>query len=257
MKVYTVSEVAALAGISVRTLHYYDEIGLLKPAHVGDNRYRYYREPELLRLQQILLHRELGMTLNEIGAILDDPHFDYLATLRTQRERLEAEGERCRQLVRTIDRTIGELEGDGIVKHKDLYSGFVPQEKQAEYEAWLVDRFGEDARLPIAASRSRFEATDPGTAGRHMEELEEIETALADAMQANTPPQARSLDPLIGRHRDWVAAMWGKACPADAYATLADIYGAHPDFARRFEAIRPGFSSWLPTAMKAWARRQT
>ena len=79
MKMLTVKQVAKLSGVSVRALHHYDEIGLLKPASTGRNRYRYYGEEELLRLQQILLHRELDIPLNEIGAILDDPGFNQLA----------------------------------------------------------------------------------------------------------------------------------------------------------------------------------
>lgn len=82
MREWTVSELARLAGISVRALHHYDEIGLLVPARVGENRYRHYGEEELLRLQHILLYRALGLPLDKIGAILDDPHFDGLTALQ-------------------------------------------------------------------------------------------------------------------------------------------------------------------------------
>jgi DNA-binding transcriptional MerR regulator len=82
MKTYTVNELASLAGVSVRTLHHYDAIGLLKPAFTGGNRYRFYGEAELLRLQQILIHRELGLTLSEIGPLLDAPDYDRLVALR-------------------------------------------------------------------------------------------------------------------------------------------------------------------------------
>lgn len=145
MKRYTVKQLAELSGVSVRTLHHYDAIGLLTPAYVGDNGYRYYGENELLRLQQILLHRELGFPLKEIAAILDEPGFDRLAALETHKTRLEAEAERYRRLVRTIDRTIAEIKGrraqeDWKMKHADLYSGFAP-EKQEEYEHWLADLY--------------------------------------------------------------------------------------------------------------------
>src|SRR6218665_335971 len=106
MKTYTVNQLAHLAGISVRALHHYDEIGLLKPAFTGDNRYRYYGEEELLRLQQILIHRELYIPLAEIGAILAAPAIDRLETLRKQRERIEEQARRYARMVKTIDRTI-------------------------------------------------------------------------------------------------------------------------------------------------------
>ncbi|MFS8606999.1 MAG: MerR family transcriptional regulator, partial [Gammaproteobacteria bacterium] len=115
MRHYTVKQVAALSGVPIRTLHYYDEIGLLRPAYVGENGYRYYTEDELLRLQQILLHRELGFALKEIAALLDARDFDRLSALKAQRSRLEAEAKRYRRLVATIDRTITRLEATSRV----------------------------------------------------------------------------------------------------------------------------------------------
>jgi len=102
----TVRQVAKAAGISVRTLHHYDAIDLLKPGHVGANGYRYYGREELLRLQQILFYRELGLPLAGIAAVLDDPAFDPLAALREHRTALDARIGHYRTLIRTIDRTI-------------------------------------------------------------------------------------------------------------------------------------------------------
>src|ERR1700730_16596985 len=141
MSVYTVKQVAKLSGVSVRALHHYDEIGLLKPAHVGANGYRYYGRDELLRLQQILFHRELGFPLDEIRQVLNAPEFDRVAALRAHRERLMGEVRRYRRLLRTLDATLAALEGDSDMDDKAMYRGFSP-EKQAEYEAWLVSRLG-------------------------------------------------------------------------------------------------------------------
>jgi DNA-binding transcriptional MerR regulator len=124
MKRYTVHELARLSGLSVRALHHYDEIGLLKPAFIGENRYRYYGRDELLRLQQILFHRELGLPLQQIAALLDEPGFDRIAALKQHRARLQAEAKRYRQLVTTIDRTIADLEGDSAMDSAGLYKGF-------------------------------------------------------------------------------------------------------------------------------------
>ena len=157
MKQLTVNEVAKLSGVSVRALHHYDEIGLLKPAFLGENGYRYYAGEELLRLQQILIHRELGIPLGEIAAILDAPGFDRLKALEAQRERLAAEARRYAQLVRTIDRTIASLNGASAMRNADLYKGISPQ-KQAEYEAWLIERYGGDLPERIAVSRKKYEA---------------------------------------------------------------------------------------------------
>jgi DNA-binding transcriptional MerR regulator len=127
MSVYMVKEVAKLSRVSVRALHHYDEIGLLKPAFVGPNGYRYYGRDELLRLQQILFHRELGFPLEEIQKVLGAPDFDRIAALRAHRERLVGEVRRYRKLVRTLDATLTALEGDTDMDDKAMYRGFSPK----------------------------------------------------------------------------------------------------------------------------------
>mgnify|MGYP001121382128 CR=1 FL=1 len=255
MKTYTVNQLAQLAGISVRALHHYDEIGLLKPAFTGDNRYRYYGEEELLRLQQILIHRELDIPLAEIAAILDAPGFDRIETLQKQRERLEGRARRYAGMVKTIDRTIARLKGDRAMKDADLYSGVVSPEKQAAYEQWLIDRYGGDMEARIARSRKAMSDMSQDEMAAAMQELEAVEQGLAEGLRRGIPPQATSLDPMIERHRAWVARSWGRDCAPEAYAGLADVY-EHPDFRARYEAIEPGFADYLIAAMRSWARRQ-
>lgn len=150
---YTVKQVAKLSGVSVRALHHYDDIGLLKPADVGANGYRYYGKDELLRLQQILFHRELGFPLDEIGRLLDAPDFDRVAALKAHRERLAAEARRTRRLVRTIDETLAALQGATTMDEKAMYRGFDP-DKQAKREAWLVDNYGPGIRISIDAVKT-------------------------------------------------------------------------------------------------------
>jgi MerR family transcriptional regulator, thiopeptide resistance regulator len=255
MKTYTVNQLAQMAGISVRTLHHYDEIGLLKPAFTGDNRYRYYGEEELLRLQQILINRELDIPLAEIRAILDAPDFDSLDTLQRQRERLQEQAKRYAGMLKTIDRTIARLKGDRAMKDADLYSGVVSPDKQAEYEQWLIDRYGGEMEAQIERSRKAMSGMSKDEVAAAMRELEAVEQGLAEGLRRGIPPQAASLDPMIERHRAWVGQSWGKDCTPEAYAGLADIY-EHPDFRARYEAIEPGFADYLTTAMRSWARRQ-
>ncbi len=251
---YTVKQVAKLSGVSVRALHHYDEIGLLKPAHVGANRYRYYGEEELLRLQQILIHRELDIPLAEIAAILDAPDFDRLATLQVQRDRLEQEARRYAELVETIDRTIARLKGDRAMQDAELYKG-ISSEKQAEYEAWLIERYGGDMPERIETSRKTWSELTKAEQQAMQDELRELELGIAEGLRRNVPRESRSLDPLLERHRSWVSMMWDRPCPPQAYAGLADLYLSHPDFIARYEAIEPGFAEYLAGAMKAYARR--
>jgi MerR family transcriptional regulator, thiopeptide resistance regulator len=250
----TVKQVAKISGVSVRALHHYDEIGLLKPASTGRNGYRYYGRQELLRLQQILLHRELDIPLGDIRAILDDPAFDQLEALRAQRERLAAQAMRYARLVRTIDRTIADLNGENAMRSAELYKG-ISAEKQAEYEKWLTDKYGGDMPERIARSRRKYERLSEAEKAHLSEELMDLETAWAAAMKNGIPPDSTSLDSLLSRHRDWVATMWDKPCPAEAYAGLADLHLRHPDFVSRYEALGEGFSDYHAASMKAYARR--
>jgi DNA-binding transcriptional MerR regulator len=250
----TVREVAKVSGVSVRTLHHYDTIGLLKPAWIGRNRYRYYGREELLRLQQIMLHRELDIPLGEIGAILDAPDFDRLSVLRMQRDKLARQAERYAELVRTIDRTIAGLSGDESMSDADLYKGISPA-KQAEYTAWLIEKFGGDMPERIRVSQKKYDSLSAAEKAALMDELRDVEEAWALAMQNGIPAESVALDPLLKRHRAWVAAMWDKPCPPGAYYGLADLHLGHPDFVRRYEAIAPGFSDYHAASMKAHAAR--
>ncbi|MDQ8022318.1 MAG: MerR family transcriptional regulator [Moraxellaceae bacterium] len=251
---YTVSQVARLSGVSVRALHHYDEIGLLKPVTIGSNGYRYYGRQDLLRLQQILFHRELGMPLAEIGAILDAPGFDRLEALRAQRARVETEAERQRQLLETIDRTIADLEGDTAVTEKHLFEG-LGAGRQAEYEDWLVDKLGEEARPHIRHSTALFADMDVHEKSARLEEFERIAHALADRMRLGVAADDAQLDSLLREHHAWIWQAWGTRPTAAAYAGLGELYASAHDFASRFDACTPGMSAWMREAMKAYSDR--
>lgn len=136
---YTVKKVAAMSGVSVRTLHFYDETGLLKPAFTKANGYRFYEEPQLLRLQQILFYRELGMELKQIKHILDRRDFEKVAALQSHRKVLQKKLARTRTLLETIDKTIEHLKGKRKMKSNELFAGF--------RVAAGKDRFGEPIKL--------------------------------------------------------------------------------------------------------------
>lgn len=258
MKDLTVKQLAAISGVTVRTLHHYDEIGLLKPASVGANGYRYYGRKELLRLQRILFHRELGVPLSEIAGLLDLEGEDQVGVLQRHREKLAAERERYRLLIETIDRTIADLKGETSVANADLYKGF-SAEKQAGYEAWLIERYGEPMRAGIETAKKAYARLSPAEQKAFMEtqgrELQELEEALAGALRNGVDPASDAVDLLITRHRAWVAAMWGRPCSLNSYAGLADLYLAHPDFVARYERIEKGFTEYLTSAMKLHASK--
>jgi DNA-binding transcriptional MerR regulator len=136
---YTVNQVAEMSGISVRTLHFYDEMGLLKPAYQGANNYRFYEEPQLLTLQQILFYRELGFELKQIKEILGRADFEIVAALESHRQVLETKLIRTHQLIETVDKTIQHLKGTKKMKTEEMFAGFSVAAGQ--------DRFGENIKL--------------------------------------------------------------------------------------------------------------
>ena len=255
MKELTVKQLAAISGVTVRTLHHYDEIGLLTPAHVGANGYRYYGRAELMRLQRILFHRELGVPLGEIAELLALEGEDQVGVLMRHRERLEAERARFRILIETIDRTVASIKGETHMSNTDLYQGF-SAEKQADYEAWLVECYGASMQERLDLSRKAMAKMSEAEQAALMDTLKDIETGLVEGMKRGIDPAAEPVDRMIARHRAWVAVAWDKPCPPDTYAGLADMYLSHPDFVARYEALGPGFAVWLTDAMKAHAIRQ-
>lgn len=136
---YSVKQVATMSGVSVRTLHFYDETGLLKPAYLGTNGYRFYEEPQLLKLQQILFYRELGFELKQIKRILGRRDFEIIAALQSHRKVLEKSVARTRSLIETVDKTIQHLKGKQKMKSEEMFVGFSVTAGK--------DRFGEHIKL--------------------------------------------------------------------------------------------------------------
>jgi DNA-binding transcriptional MerR regulator len=141
-----------MSGVSVRTLRFYDVTGLLKPAYLGANRYRFYEEPQLLTLQQILFYRELGLQLRQIRQLLGRPDFQRLHALRSHREALEQRLARARRLLETIDHTIDHLEGRKPMRDEQIFAGFTVAAGE--------DRFGERVQRGGEPSDCKVSAGD-------------------------------------------------------------------------------------------------
>ncbi|MEO6525945.1 MAG: cupin domain-containing protein [Gemmatimonadaceae bacterium] len=156
---YTVKQIAQLSGVSVRTLHFYDESDLLKPAWTGANGYRFYEEPQLLTLQQILFYRELGIELRQIRELLGQADFARIDALRSHRKALEERLSRTRRLLETIDGTIDHLEGRMPMKHEQIFAGFTGFTVAAG-----DDRHGERVRLGGEPNDCKVASADTGGA---------------------------------------------------------------------------------------------
>ncbi|ENZ80732.1 MULTISPECIES: MerR family transcriptional regulator [Caulobacter] len=255
MSVYTVKQMARLSGVSVRALHHYDAIGLLRPRAVGANGYRYYDREDLLRLQQILFHRALETPLKDIQAALDDPGFDLAAALRAHRVRLASEAERYARLVDIVDRTLADLKGDETMEDKEMFKGFDPA-KQARHEAELVERYGEPMAERIAQSTAGMKSWGKGDWAGFQQEAAAIEHDMARALSQGLPVDSDPVTAIMRRHWAWIAKSWNREPTPDAFAGLAHLYQDNPEFTARYEAIAPGLTEYLAEAMRAFAERR-
>ncbi len=169
---YTVKQVAKMSGVSVRTLHFYDETGLLRPARLGMNGYRYYEQTQLLRLQQILFYRELGFELKQIKKALDGPEFENASALEAHREVLQQNIARTSALIGTIDKTLQHLKGNQNMKSEDMFAGFViPAGKSRFDEEIRLGGEPNDCKVSshdTQGAMSVFEFTGSGGGPRHL-----------------------------------------------------------------------------------------
>lgn len=243
---WTVSDVARLARVSTRTLRHYDDIGLLHPAAVGANGYRYYERPQLLRLQRILLLRDLGMGLDVVASVLAGEQ-DEVEALRRHRQVLQVEARRLARLADTVDRTIQELEGGPEVS--DLFEGF--EAKQARFEQDLVERYGEGVREKFEQSRTATAGWTRADYAGAQQEYEQLDTRMDAVLASGAAPDSDSAFAVLDDHYAAVARIWTPN--AAAYAGLGQLYVENPEFKARYDAVDPRLADFYRDAMAAYA----
>jgi DNA-binding transcriptional MerR regulator len=249
---YTVKQVAVMAGVSVRTLHFYDEAGLLKPARIGANGYRYYGEAELLTLQQIRFYRELGFELKQIKRILSRPDFDKIGALESHRKVLGKRLTEIRKLLETIDNTIQHLKGTKKMNSQELFAGFNP-ETQAKHERYLIDRFGEGMKEGIAQSKAlvkNWTKSDWEKSGRV---FGEICQDLVKAVQEKLAAESDGVQSIIRRHHRWMSQFWP---PTRESYTGHTLLITDSGLRKAYEAHDPQLPEFAAAAIKVFAERE-
>jgi DNA-binding transcriptional MerR regulator len=243
---FTVKQLADLAGVSARTLHYYDEIGLLKPARNPGNGYRFYERPALLRLQQILFLRELGFSLGDIQAILDQPGFDLLPALKQHRQALKERQERLGRLLLTVERTILHLQGNIEMENKEFFEGF-SEEKQKEYEEEIRQRYGE---VKLSESQQNWSSYSEEKKRQIMEEGRDNYLALVAAMPYGpASPQAQEC---IARWHQHLRYFYEPT--TEILLGLADMYNEDRRFAAFFQRIHPDLAGFARQAIQIYCQ---
>jgi MerR family transcriptional regulator, thiopeptide resistance regulator len=239
---YTVKQLADLAGVSTRTLHYYDEIGLLAPTSLGENGYRYYGQEAVIRLQQILFYRELDLNLNEIRAILDRPDFDVLEALQTHRQALQHRASRLAGLLQTIDRTIRHMKGQLEMSDQELFQGF-DEAKQKEYEKEASARWGE---ATVSASVRKWNGYTAAEKARIMNEGGAVYRDLLGLMDRR--PEDAEVQRVVARWHQHLRYFYEPT--AEILMGLAQAYVEEPAFAAFYEKMHPDLAGFLRQAIE-------
>jgi DNA-binding transcriptional MerR regulator len=246
--VYTVKQLAKLAGVSVRTLHYYDEIGLLKPSSVGGNGYRFYEEKALLKLQQILFYRELELSLDEIKAVMGRTDFDLLTALDSHRKALQERVERLKRLIQTVDHTIDHLKGNGSMNAKGMFEGF-SEEEQEKYAKEAEQIYDPET---VRASNRKWKAYSPSQKENILAEGKKINTDLAAAMPKGA--ESKEVQALIAHWHQHMQNFWS---PNDEQLLgLADQYNDDPRFKANYDKVDPKLASFMREAVKVYVKRR-
>lgn len=243
---FTVKQLSKMAGITPRTLHYYDEIGLLAPSRVGENGYRYYGDEALLRLQQILFYRELDMPLEDIRALMRRRDFDVMKALEGHREALRQRIAHLQRLVDTVDHTILHLKGKKKMSQRQFFEAF-SDEQQAEYEKEAMQMYDP---ATVKASAKKWKSYTAAEKQRIGEEGQAVYDALLDAM----PHGAASAEAQAGVER-WRRHMEYFWIPNDEQLLgLAEGYNTDPRFKANFDKIDPGLAAFMREAVKVYVR---
>lgn len=241
---HTVKQLSQLAGVSVRTLHYYDEIGLLKPSSVGENGYRHYSDENLFRLQQILFFREMDLDLLQIKKILDNKQFDSVTALQSHRQMLQEKVTRLQTLIQTVDTTIMHLIGEVNMSKKKIFEGF-SEEKQKQYEQQAMKEYGEDSvRQSIKLWNSYTEA--------QKEQIKQEGSAIYLDLAANMGNGIESpeIQATLGRWHQHLRHFYEPSL--EVLRGLGNTYNEHPDFNATFTAIHPDLPAFLQKAITCY-----
>lgn len=246
---YTVKQLARLSGVSVRTLHYYDEVGLLQPGRIERNGYRHYGEQELVKLQQILFFKELEFPLEDIKKIMAAPGFDVAHALRDQKQLLQMKRKRLDGLIKSIDKTITSMETNKTIADGELYDAFKDDDVK-QYQDEVKARWGNsDAYKQSQARVSKMTK-------------KEMEKMKADA-KAHTQALADSMDKGV-KHPD-VQALIAKShagvnffydCSLEMFRRLGEMYVADPRFTAYYEKFRPGLAVFVRDAIAYYCDTQ-
>ncbi|MFJ2739272.1 MerR family transcriptional regulator [Streptomyces sp. NPDC087440] len=248
----TVGRAAALVGVSVKTLHHWDSIGLMRPTSRTRSGYRVYGAEDIARLHRVLVYRELGLPLAEIGRILDAPDTDARAHLRRQRTELTERIERLERMVVAVDRMLAAAEPGGMRLTPEEQIEIFGSDWRPEWVEGAEERYGESpqwAQYQERASRLSREEWEEVAAATHT-----LHQDLATALRTGTAPGSPAANALAERQRALLSTYFD--CTLAMQVCISRRYVTEPGYADAFEALEPGLTAWLHNIVCANAAAQ-
>lgn len=243
-------KLAELAGISTRTLRYYDEFGILKPARINSSGYRIYGRTEVDLLQQILFYRELGLSLERIKAIMTEPSFDGAKALREHHDKLLEKRQQLDLLIANVEKTLAQKEGRITMSDTEKFEGFkqkLVDDNEKKYGQEIREKYGDDT---INQSNQKLKGmTEEQYAAIQQLEEEMFETLL-QAMEHGDPASVlaqKSAD----LHREWLSFYWN-SYSKEAHAGVAQLYVDDERFTEYYDKRRPGLAAFLRDAVHVY-----
>lgn len=249
---YSIRELSDLAGVSTRTLRYYDEIGLLKPSHTNEAGYRFYGEREVALLQQILFYRERGFDLKRIRRMLYQETFDIMEALQEHLLELEQQKTHVENLIKTVKQTISSMKGECQMSDKEKFQALKEQavrENEEKYGGEIREKYG--AQEVEAFNRRMLNMSE--TEWNHFQELERaIIEELETGVQKNMAPDSEAAKKIVQLHREWLSMTW-KQYTAEAHKGVAAMYICDERFKKYYDKETEGCAELLQKAVAFWA----
>ncbi len=249
---YTVGQLAKLAGVTTRTLRYYDRIGLLQPKAKSGAGYRVYGEKQVDRLQQILFYREMGVELGAVTRIMDAPSFEQAEALQSHLNALQARRARLDALIETVERTMAARKGEITMTDEEKFAAFkqgMIDENERKYGAEVRARYGDDA---ADESNAKLKAMSKA----QYEDTEALSQAVNEALLAafeTGDPQGKLAQKACELHKQWLMRYWTHYSP-EAHKGVAQMYVDDARFTAYYDAIAPGCAQFLRDAIFAYCK---
>lgn len=250
---YRINELSKIAGISTRTLRYYDSIGLLSPTINKKNKYRLYTETEIDLLQQILFYKELGFSLSEISNLIHDDKFSFLEALYFHKEKLVMKQKRLTNLLRTIDKTILKEKGETTMSNEDKFINLkesIINENEEKYGQEIRKRYGDDI---INASSDKIRRMSKWEFNEAKRRGKEIRTKLSNALQIDDP-SSKEAQEVCSLHEEWIKMYWS-TYSKEAHFALVEMYTKDERFKAYYEEVGSGATEFLFKAMSIYLKK--